>query len=240
MITIALIEVNYLMRLGMERLLAGHPRLRVVASVGAVEELDPRDPAPSIVVLGLAGCPGAAVPGIVTRLGARSSVLTIAGSDATDVMDLLPVLEAGACGVLTTWTKDEEFLAAVQAVACGGFYLPAVLARPLLAGLAGQRDGGPAGLAPREAETLRWIACGFTHRQIARRMGLTDATVSTYAKRLRGKLGAGNAADLTRKAIELGYAPSVAGDIAPPPALPLRRALTGLPSLRGADREETA
>jgi ATP/maltotriose-dependent transcriptional regulator MalT len=50
-------------------------------------------------------------------------------------------------------------------------------------------------------------AAGLTHRQIARRMMLTEATVSTYVKRIRNKLGVGNKADLTRKAFELGLFP---------------------------------
>jgi DNA-binding CsgD family transcriptional regulator len=61
------------------------------------------------------------------------------------------------------------------------------------------------GLAPREIETLRWIALGFTESQIATRMGLSQTTVNTYAKRIRGKLNVSNKADLTRMAIELGY-----------------------------------
>jgi DNA-binding CsgD family transcriptional regulator len=36
-------------------------------------------------------------------------------------------------------------------------------------------------------------------------MGLTEATVNTYAKRLRAKLNVGNKAQLTRVAIELGH-----------------------------------
>ena len=59
------------------------------------------------------------------------------------------------------------------------------------------------GLGPREVETLRWIPHGLTHAEIARRMGLTLATVNTYAKRIRGKLKVGSRSDLTRIAIEL-------------------------------------
>ena len=63
----------------------------------------------------------------------------------------------------------------------------------------------PSGLAPREIETLQWIALGYTQSQIATRMGLSQATINTYAKRIRGKLNVGNKAELTRMAIELGY-----------------------------------
>jgi FixJ family two-component response regulator len=43
-------------------------------------------------------------------------------------------------------------------------------------------------LAPREIETVRWIAMGYTQAQIATRMGLSLATVNTYATRIRSKL----------------------------------------------------
>lgn len=66
-------------------------------------------------------------------------------------------------------------------------------------------------LTPREQETLGYIAHGFTHTQTARRMGVSQATVDTYVKRIRQKLCLGNKADLTRKAIELGCV-----DLGPP------------------------
>jgi DNA-binding CsgD family transcriptional regulator len=59
-------------------------------------------------------------------------------------------------------------------------------------------------LAPREREALSFIACGYTQAQTAARMGVSAATVDTYLKRIRHKLGAGNKADLTRRALELG------------------------------------
>lgn len=59
-------------------------------------------------------------------------------------------------------------------------------------------------LAPREAEALALIARGFTQAQTAVRMGVSSTTVDTYMRRIRHKLGAGNKADLTRRALELG------------------------------------
>jgi DNA-binding CsgD family transcriptional regulator len=58
-------------------------------------------------------------------------------------------------------------------------------------------------LSPREEETLDLIARGFTHAQVARRMGISKATVDTYVERIRGKLQVGNKAELTRAAMRL-------------------------------------
>src|SRR5262249_24905209 len=94
---------------------------------------------------------------------------------------------------------------AVQTVRAGGLHVTAELVEPLM----GQTlPGAPVGrqsLASREVATLQCVAEGLTHGQISRRMGLTAATVSTYVKRIRTKLNAGNKAELTRRAIELGY-----------------------------------
>jgi len=39
-------------------------------------------------------------------------------------------------------------------------------------------------------------------------MGLAETTINTYVKRIRHKLNVGNKAELTRPAIDLGYAES--------------------------------
>lgn len=56
-------------------------------------------------------------------------------------------------------------------------------------------------LSPREQEVLRHIADGFTHDQVARRIGISRHTVDTYVKRIRSKLGVGNKAQLVRAAM---------------------------------------
>jgi DNA-binding CsgD family transcriptional regulator len=71
------------------------------------------------------------------------------------------------------------------------------------------RPGPPAGLdklSQRERETLGYIAAGYTHRQTARRMGVSKATVDTFVERVRTKLGVGNKAELTRVAMAAGDA----------------------------------
>jgi DNA-binding NarL/FixJ family response regulator len=56
-------------------------------------------------------------------------------------------------------------------------------------------------LSGREEQVLHYIACGFTHSQVARRLGISAHTVDTYVKRIRSKLAVGNKAELTREAV---------------------------------------
>lgn len=56
-------------------------------------------------------------------------------------------------------------------------------------------------LSTREYQVLQQIARGLTHSQIARRLQISQHTVDTYVKRIRGKLAVGNKAELTRAAV---------------------------------------
>ena len=47
-------------------------------------------------------------------------------------------------------------------------------------------------LSPRERQILRDLALGYTSRQIARRLFLSETTVKTYRRRAASKLGAEN------------------------------------------------
>lgn len=132
----------------------------------------------------------------------RSGLVMVALPPATTV-DPMALLADGARAVVTEGCPPEELDLARTAVLAGGSYLsPAVLAGRGAATGARRSEGV---LGPREVETLRCLAGGLTYRQAARQLGVTEQTVSTYAKRLRRKLGAGNAAELIRRAVDLGY-----------------------------------
>jgi DNA-binding NarL/FixJ family response regulator len=196
-IRVAIVDDHPVARWGIEHLFESCDHIQVVSSVSAVEELDA---APQVVILDLylrAGRPALAA---IEALASCCRVLVMSASGRLD--DVLAAIRAGASGYLTKDASEEAFVSGVQQVAAGGFYLSSRLADMLQADLARVDDQEPQ-LARREQETLRYIAHGFTHAQTARRMGVSPATVDTYVKRIRTKLGLGNKADLTRRAIEL-------------------------------------
>jgi DNA-binding NarL/FixJ family response regulator len=201
--TIALIEGHGIARAGAEQLIRDSLDLRIVASVGTVGECEQLVAAPDVVVLDLAACHPADTARAIGALSSRSAVLVI--SRCSDGRDLVPAFQAGALGLVTRDTDPGDFVAAVQAAARGSLYAAAKITASVAAEMR-QRRRGDRGLTSREVEALGLLAYGYTHGQIARRMGVTEATVNTYVKRIRGKLHAGNKAELTRMAIDLGYA----------------------------------
>jgi DNA-binding NarL/FixJ family response regulator len=138
-------------------------------------------------------------------LAGRGSSRVLVLSEFADGARVTDALRAGAYGCVTDHAEDDELLRAVETVAGGGFHISPVLASRLRAEIRLPRvAAAPPILGRRETETLRWLASGLTHGEIARRMGLTETTVSTYVKRIRIKLDVRNKAELTRIAIELG------------------------------------
>ncbi|MFC4033947.1 DNA-binding response regulator [Streptomyces polygonati] len=189
------------MRRGLEDLVSNSPPLRVVAVVAEPCRLDPALRA-DVIVLGPSPQAEETLPDMVAELGPHGRVLVV--SDFAGPQLLAGALRAGAYGCVTRQTDDDGLLLAIGTVAGGGLHVAPGLTPRLHAELAQPAAATPPALARRETETLRWLAAGLTHGQIARRMDLTEATVSTYVKRIRNKLNVGNKADLTRKAIELG------------------------------------
>ena len=82
-----------------------------------------------------------------------------------------------------------------------------------------QRPAAIEGLSKREREIARLLVAGYSGVNVAAISGLSENTVRTYVRRLYGKLGVNNRADLVRKLVSPEPAVSTAppSQIAPPP-----------------------
>ena len=200
--TVAVVGDQPILRAGVERLIADDPGLAVAATVESVDELQAPAGAYDVVFLDLPlrGQDAADAIGRAARIGSTLVCSTWDGHST-----VLAAVRAGARGCVTRYTGQAVVRQAMQIIAAGGFCLCPGLVQRFQEDLTRPADTDTSGLAPREIETLRLIALGLTHTQIATRMGLSHATVNTYTKRIRAKLNVNNKAELTRMAIELGY-----------------------------------
>ncbi len=117
----------------------------------------------------------------------RVVVLTSFAAEAL----LLPAVRAGAAGYLLKSCRPEELLRAVRLAAEGGSVLDPAVAGRLLREVAGG-GGKPASLdvlTDRERDVLRELAHGFSNRQIAGRLGVSESTVRTHVGHVLAKLG---------------------------------------------------
>lgn|SRR5882724_320910 len=201
--SVAIVNDQPITRSGLEQLAAAVPGLTVAASVASVEDLDQLGAACDVVVMDVPMLEDGLSLKTITRLAEISRPLVVSSWDGPP--SLLAVVRAGACGCVTRQSSHRTVACALSVVAAGGFYLSEQLIPQFRQELSRPQGADPHGLAPREVETLQWIARGLTHQQIATRMGLSPATVNTYAKRIRGKLKVNNKAEMTRIAIDLGH-----------------------------------
>ncbi|MEV0134990.1 response regulator transcription factor [Dactylosporangium sp. NPDC050688] len=208
---VAIVAEDPLALAGLVHLLSWDTSLRLVRLSLPLDEVMAgaplTGPAPDVVVL-FDRMPGGRAFQATRRLREHVAVLLVCAFDALPCP--VAAIQAGASGLVSTGSGGVDLRRAVRAVAAGGVYIGtgvagAVRGRITEATTSSTVPAAVPALAPREAETLRWIADGYTHAQAARRMRVSPGTVNTYAKRLRLKLNARNKAQLTRRAVELGY-----------------------------------
>jgi two-component system, NarL family, nitrate/nitrite response regulator NarL len=206
-IRIAIVDDHPVARYGMERIFGGQaalgtPELDVVCAVASLAEFHDREIAADVVILDLYLDRGRLTVEEIAEVAQRCPILVVSASARHP--DVMTAIRAGASGYLIKSAEAESFCEAVTMVAAGNFYISSQLADLIDTSAAAEPSGLSASLAPREREVLSLIAQGFTQTQAATRMGVSPATIDTYVKRIRRKLGPGNKADLTRRAIELG------------------------------------
>lgn len=128
-------------------------------------------------------------------------------------------LRAGADGYMTKYSAAQDLVEAIRRVAAGRKYVSPPLAEQLATDLAqGVPDGPPhESLSRREHEVLQRLAQAKTVSDIARDLGLSVKTVSTYRVRTMEKLGVRNNAEAMLYALRHGLVESQRTRRHPPP-----------------------
>ena len=103
-------------------------------------------------------------------------------------------------GVVMKGDSTSELLAAVKAVIRGkGYY-----SRSFCAALSNLRQD-PKQLSTREKQVLATIVSGLSADEAAGQLGVTKNTIEFHRRRIMRKLNAANAAEVVRRAMELGW-----------------------------------
>jgi len=197
------VEDHPVMRLGVRAMLEreGFAVVGLTATCGeAIGVL--RDSAPDVVLLDL-NLPDAAGASAVSRIRAAAPHLPIVAFSVDRAPDLVrSVLRAGANGFISKDTPPAQIVAALHAalaglVAVGGeaasadAFEPAQAPEPEPAPASNGMNGSTHdALTPRELELLRYMAEGYTNKEIARAMVLAEDTVKKGVQMLIAKLGA--------------------------------------------------
>ena len=107
-------------------------------------------------------------------------------------------------------SKHAEALARLGLTARGGIYIDSaiaadVLAVPALGMAVGRGRGATPRLSPRETETLRLVARGYSNKEIAAQLDVSVKTIETHKANGMHKLGMLNRIDIVRYAMLQGW-----------------------------------
>lgn len=208
---ILIVENHALLRAGLRALLAATADVEVVGEAAnghdAIQAARTLQPTLILMDISMPGMNGIeAMIDIKRRLpSVRIIVITIHREDEY----IHASLRAGADGYLLKDACNDEFQAAVRAVAGGQVYLsPAVsgdIVQRYLGGAGGQaKTGALAELSHRERQVLKLVAEGHRNKYIAQYFSLSVRTVEKHRSNLMQKLDLHNSSMLTSYAIEHG------------------------------------
>jgi DNA-binding NarL/FixJ family response regulator len=127
-------------------------------------------------------------------------------SASAEERDVLEAVKAGASGYLLKSSTSEELVSAVQRVRDGEPVFTASLAGLVLDEFRriSHKDEGEPELTPRENEVLRYVAKGYTYREIGEKLFISTKTVQNHVQNILSKLQLRKRYELMRYALQRG------------------------------------
>ncbi|MEV4178024.1 response regulator transcription factor [Nonomuraea sp. NPDC049709] len=209
-VRLVIVDDHPVVRDGLRGMFAEQPDLEVVGEAGDGERglaLAERE-RPDVVLTDLR-MPGLSGAELIRSLAERvpsARVLVLTTYDGDE--DVLPALTAGAIGYLLKDSPRDEVFRAVRAAAMGESVLsPAVAARVLDRVRTSAPAFAPAELSERERTVLGLVAKGFTNKDAAAALFISETTVKTHLAHIYTKLGVSDRAAAVAAAYGRGLLP---------------------------------
>jgi DNA-binding NarL/FixJ family response regulator len=205
-VRLALADDQALVRGGLRALLDGFATLQVVAEASDGEALLQALAAqPVDVVLSDIRMPGLDGFGLLDSLRARADAPPVILLTTFDEPELaLRAAAAGARGFLLKDASPEDLLEAITRVAAGETLLAPVPTDPVRARYAFRDQSQPSDtFSEREVAILRLLAGGYSNKEVARAVFLSEGTVKNYVSDILDKLGTRDRTRAVLKAITL-------------------------------------
>lgn len=198
-IRILLADDHHLMRDGVRFMIENTPDMKLIASVSggfaAVEAF--KQTIPDITLMDLRMADGNGLSAIASIRHYAPSARIIALSTYSGDALVKQARKLGASAYLLKNMMSSRMLAVIREVHSGLEYWPCEVAVE-------PKKGGEE-LTRRECEIMHFVACGFSNREIAGKLGIGEETVKTYMRSILPKLGANDRAHAVAICMRRGY-----------------------------------
>jgi DNA-binding NarL/FixJ family response regulator len=205
-IRVCIVEDQNLVREGLRALLALSDDITVVAEASdgeeALEVIEREKP--DVVLLDLR-MPKLDGLGVLRRISTPALILTTFDDDAM----LFDAVRAGARGWLLKDVSLQRLTDAIRTVASGGTCIEPVITERIVRALDGtgasfEAAELPEPLTDREKTILRFLAGGYSNREISDLLKISEGTVKNHISSVLAKLGVRDRTRAVLRAIDLG------------------------------------
>lgn len=199
-IRVLIVDDHSMVRMGIVGLLALEPDMQVVAEA---EDLDQAVAAfskcrPDVTLMDVRMPGGSGLEALqrIKAIAPAARVVILSTYDLEEPM--ITAHESGACGYLLKSVKFDELVTAIRCVHAGGDCFPPAL----LDHIAARANRKP--MTSREIETLDLLRRGFSNKEIAQMLGISENTAKFHVKAILVKLEVTDRAEAVAAAYERG------------------------------------
>ena len=208
-----LVDDHEVFRIGLRTVLEFEPDLKVVGEAGdalaGVQAAESLRPDVVLMDVRLGGIDGVQACREIRSRFPEVRVLMLTSFADEDVV--MSSIMAGAAGFVTKNVGRTELLKAIRAVASGESLLDPAVTKKVLERLVSltqkDREREVDQLSEREREVLALVAQGYTNREIAEKLVLSEHTARNHISRIFEKLGLSRRSEAAAYAARMGLAP---------------------------------
>jgi DNA-binding NarL/FixJ family response regulator len=211
MLQILLVDDHEIVREGVKLLVNSQTDMKVVgeAANGEIAIKKTGDLHPDIVLMDVSmpELNGMKATRRIRRLYPNVKILTL--TRHTDDGYLQQLIQAGANGYILKQSAPNELINAIRVIGEGKSYLDPALTEKVMGGYIRQStalsNAEKIQITDREAEIIRYIAWGYSNKEIAERLQLSVKTIEAHKANSMKKLGIKSRIDIVRYAILQGW-----------------------------------
>jgi DNA-binding NarL/FixJ family response regulator len=211
LIRVCLVEDQTIVREGLRALLKLNPDIAVIAEASdgdeAIEVIEREKPDVVLLDLRMPKRDGIGVLRALRDRGTLIPALILTTFD--DDLMLFEAVRAGAKGWLLKDVSLERLTSAIRTLAAGGTCIEPVITERIVRALDGSAvsfDSAelPEPLTDREKTILRFLAGGYSNREISELLKISDGTVKNHISSVLAKLGVRDRTRAVLKALDMG------------------------------------